>query len=515
MQPFCGLQCEQFPPTGKGPSDGSRRLFVMAATPSRYYEFIGGPTHDALFQQYTTAPAFIELPGDLDYSELHFFRKANARASSFCWLTGPGIYSGSFSFGSQGAGDSIIFDYRLVPYLAQAAPLGIIATEFHWFVLFKDRLQVVSQLTEALAWEYVFQSRHIYGDMRGMVSDPASGRIWLYSDYMVNEVVVSGEDHDVWRCYLDRGQFDAALQHCRDLAQREKVLTAQADHFFAEGQSELAASVYAKTKRAFEEIALKFINLGEKDALKRYLSDKLDNMRASDRAQLTMACAWLCEMYLDKLNAVKESGGDDDYGHQLDEFKHFLQDNVSNLDAPTTYQLILHHGRMDLMLYYAELNGDHDRVVTHHVQRREWEKALECLSKAGDADLFYKHSPTLMQHVPVGTVDAWIEASRGGAHFDPRKLMPALARYDISSNPPGNSANQAVRFLSHCARNLRTRDSVLLNYLAALYCRAEDDAAILAFLSEQVSSFVSSTPAPCALGSMHSPSSRASRVLLI
>ena len=29
----------------------------------RYYEFIGGPTHDALFQQYTTAPAFIELPG--------------------------------------------------------------------------------------------------------------------------------------------------------------------------------------------------------------------------------------------------------------------------------------------------------------------------------------------------------------------------------------------------------------------------------------------------------------------
>jgi hypothetical protein len=487
----------------------------MAATPSRYYEFIGGPTHDALFQQYTTAPAFIELPGDLDYSELHFFRKANARASSFCWLTGPGIYSGSFSFGSQGAGDSIIFDYRLVPYLAQAAPLGIIATEFHWFVLFKDRLQVVSQLTEALAWEYVFQSRHIYGDMRGMVSDPASGRIWLYSDYMVNEVVVSGEDHDVWRCYLDRGQFDAALQHCRDLAQREKVLTAQADHFFAEGQSELAASVYAKTKRAFEEIALKFINLGEKDALKRYLSDKLDNMRASDRAQLTMACAWLCEMYLDKLNAVKESGGDDDYGHQLDEFKHFLQDNVSNLDAPTTYQLILHHGRMDLMLYYAELNGDHDRVVTHHVQRREWEKALECLSKAGDADLFYKHSPTLMQHVPVGTVDAWIEASRGGAHFDPRKLMPALARYDISSNPPGNSANQAVRFLSHCARNLRTRDSVLLNYLAALYCRAEDDAAILAFLSEQVSSFVSSTPAPCALGSMHSPSSRASRVLLI
>jgi hypothetical protein len=28
-----------------------------------------------------------------------------------------------------------------------------------------------------------------------------------------------------------------------------------------------------------------------------------------------------------------------------------------------------------------------------------------------------------------------------------------------------------VRFLSHCARNLRTDDPVLLNYLATLYCK--------------------------------------------
>ena len=35
----------------------------MCVCVCRYYEFIGGPTHDALFQQYTTAPAFIELPG--------------------------------------------------------------------------------------------------------------------------------------------------------------------------------------------------------------------------------------------------------------------------------------------------------------------------------------------------------------------------------------------------------------------------------------------------------------------
>jgi hypothetical protein len=121
------------------------------------------------------------------------------------------------------------------------------------------------------------------------------------------------------------------------------VLTSQADHYYAEGQWALAATIYAKTRRSFEEVTLRFINLGEKDALKRYLSDKLDNTRSSDRAQLTMICTWLCEMYLDKLNSVRAgsaaaAGGgpsssapgggatsDGSYGHLLDEFKHFLQ----------------------------------------------------------------------------------------------------------------------------------------------------------------------------------------------
>jgi hypothetical protein len=169
-QPICGLECELFPASGKAGSE--RRYLIMAATPTRYYEFIGGPTYDALFAHYVAAsaggsPCFIELPGDIDYSTLHFFRKPHARATSFVWLTGPGIYSASLSFGSQNAGDSIIYDYKLIPYAcpppaahqagsaaragggsaglsagASACAIGLLSTEFHWLVLFPDRLQV-------------------------------------------------------------------------------------------------------------------------------------------------------------------------------------------------------------------------------------------------------------------------------------------------------------------------------------------------------------------------------------
>eukprot|EP00960_Hanusia_phi_P078119 768783-Hanusia_phi.AAC.2 len=486
-QPICGLQCEIFPPSAKSVSESTRRYFVMAATPTRYYEFIGGPTFDALFAQYTTAPAFIELPGDLDYSELHFFRKGNGRATSFVWLTGPGLYSGSFSFGSQNVGDSIIFDYKLIPYSNKvpSPPIGILCSEFHWFVLFGDRLQIINQLTQELAWEYQFTSRQIYGDMKGMVQDAASGRVWVYADYMVNEVIISGEDQNIWRCYLQKGQYDTALQYCQNLEQREKVLTAQGDHYFNKRQWELAASIYAKTRRSFEEICLRFINLEEKDALKRYLSDKLDHMKSTDKAQLTMICTWLCEKYLDKLNTVKEQGSAEEYGLQLDEFRHFLQDNVANLDPVTTYQLILNHGRLDVMLYYAELNGDHERVISHYMQRREWTKALEALSKSNDASLYYLHSPSLMQHAPVGTTNAWINATRSDPHFlDPHRLIPALMRYDAKNNPPGHRANQGLRFLQHCVRNLKVSDPTVVNYLVSLLAQEEDESAMLSFLTE-------------------------------
>ena len=42
------------------------------------------------------------------------------------------------------------------------------------------------------------------------------------------------------------------------------------------------------------------------------------------------------------------------------------------------------------MLYYAELNSDHERLVSHHIQRREWTKALDVLAKTSDPELFYR-----------------------------------------------------------------------------------------------------------------------------
>lgn len=111
--PICCIQIESV--HIKSGSGESARLFVMAASPSRYYQFIGGPTLDALFAAHgRAAPQFIELPGNLSYTQLLFNRPPGGRAQSFVWLTAPGIYCGSFAFGSSN--ESAIIDFKLLSH---------------------------------------------------------------------------------------------------------------------------------------------------------------------------------------------------------------------------------------------------------------------------------------------------------------------------------------------------------------------------------------------------------------
>ena len=52
----------------------------------------------------------------------------------------------------------------------------------------------------------------------------------------------------------------------------------------------------------FEDIALKFIQLEDVDALQEFLNAKLQALGHDDRAQKTMVASWLTELYLDKIN---------------------------------------------------------------------------------------------------------------------------------------------------------------------------------------------------------------------
>ncbi|KAJ3071653.1 hypothetical protein HK102_006394 [Quaeritorhiza haematococci] len=232
-----------------------------------------------------------------------------------------------------------------------------------------------------------------------------------------------------------------------------------------------------------------------------------------DITQVTLLCTWLVEIYINKLNELRDEvesatkslkaalsssePGEDDVNELTsrqrrmqeeesiakDEFRQFLKTYKDRLDHATTLNLIASHGRTDELLYFAELIGDYERVITHWLQERKWAKAIEVLGRQENLDLYYKFSPILVEHVPQDTVNAWIKQP----HLNPRNLIPALLKYEMRSGGP-DGQNQAIRYLQYVIQKLGNVDPSIHNYLLSLYvknARYDDEAGLLSFLNAE------------------------------
>ena len=123
------------------------------------------------------------------------------------------------------------------------------------------------------------------------------------------------------------------------------------------------------------------------------------------------------------------------------------------LNKETTYSLIASHGRIDDMLYFAQIVGacclfaccccclcflvfvsksclrlssavvwrfafvficcllcvgEYNRVISYYIQNSDYQKALQVMKQQTDPTVFYDYSATLMAAVPYETVNTWI-----------------------------------------------------------------------------------------------------------
>ncbi|KAI1305565.1 hypothetical protein EDD11_004922 [Mortierella claussenii] len=515
--PITGLRMEQFPAT-------LRKYVVVAVTPTRIYQFIGSVTpnnssgmiggseekalFENLFSRYQVNPVFSELPGDLPYSELHFFSpfqdlNYQGVAKTFAWLTGPGIYHGNLVFGSQNVGESVIDAPQLLPYPAtrleadattavSEIPIAIALTEFHFILLYKERVRAVNQLNDQIVFDELIPLR-AREEVLGMSVDTTKNTFWIYTGSSLFELVISKEDRDVWTLYLEKKQYDMALQYTKNPAQRDRVLTLQANYNFSQGRYMLSAKYYAQSRVPFEEVALKFVERDERDALRSYLLAKVDKLKKGDITQKTIICTWQVELYLSKMNQLEDqaasSAAESDMQNLQaeqsvleDDFKGFLETNKMYLDKKTTYKLLASHGRTEQLLFYAILIGDYERVISHWIQEKNYKNALEILSKQESLDTYYRFSPVLMENAPYETVSAWMRQP----NLNPRNLIPALLKYDHKSLEPG-AQNQAIRYLSYVVTSLENTDPAIHNFLLTLYATqpTRDESQLLMFLATE------------------------------
>jgi len=184
-------------------------------------------------------------------------------------------------------------------------PRSLSVSEFHFLLLIKDKVKVVNrisqQVVEELKFDHVLES--ISKGIIGLCTDATAGLFFAYDENSIFQVSVQDEARDMWRVHLDMKEYAIALANCRNSYQRDQVYIVQADAAFSVKDFYRAASFYAKINfiLSFEEISLKFINIGEQDALRTFLLHRLDNLSKDDKCQITMISTWVTELYLDKV----------------------------------------------------------------------------------------------------------------------------------------------------------------------------------------------------------------------
>ncbi|KAL6975784.1 Vacuolar protein sorting-associated protein 18 like protein [Sarracenia purpurea var. burkii] len=474
------------------------RYYVMAVTPTRLYSFTGIGSLDTVFASYVDRPVrFMELPGEIPNSELHFFIKQR-RAVHFAWLSGAGIYHGGLYLAAQHSStdgdENFVENKGLLDYakLAEGAdtvkPSSLAVSEFHFLLLLGNKVKVVNRISEQIIEELQFDQipESMSRGIIGLCSDASAGLFYAYDQNSIFQVSVNDEGRDMWKVYLDLKEYAAALANCRDPFQRDQVYLAQAEAAFSVKDFLRAASFYAKINYvlSFEEITLKFISINEPDALRTFLLRKLDNLAKDDKCQITMISTWATELYLDKINRLlleddtALENRSSDYHLIIKEFRAFLGDCKDVLDEATTMKLLESYGRVDELVYFASLKKQYEIVVHHYIQQGEAKKALEVLQKPDvPIDLQYKFAPDLIMLDAYETVESWMITK----NLNPRKLIPAMMRY--SSEPHArNETHEVIKYLEYCAHRLQNEDPGVHNLLLSLYAKQEDDSALLRFL---------------------------------
>ncbi|KAF8167767.1 DigA protein [Crassisporium funariophilum] len=508
--PITGIKFDYFPP-----SDPKTAL-VLVTTPTRIYQFAGpidkksddsGRVFTVLFASYReTAPKILELPGNLQHSELQFYTPNPDQALSLpkrmAWMTGPGIYHGFLNVETDS--EDHIDGAALLPYPntigsdVPEIPISLSLTEFHFILLYKDRIVGICNLDDKMTYEETLPIK-ANETVLGLAADPVRRTYWVYTNQSLFELVVGNEDRDVWKIYLEKAQFDVALRYSKTARQRDQILLAQANTLFSAGQYFPAAQCYAHCSATFEEVALKFLDVGERDSLRSYLISRLERTRKTDITQRMVLATWLIEFYLSKCNELDDIVASESVSHDVDnlqaertivegDLRQFFETYRNNLNKETVYELIQGHGRTDMYLYYATTIGDFERVIEHWILEEEWLKAIEIISRQSDLELYYRFGPVLMHQVPKETVDSWLRQTS----LDTLRLIPSLLQLQHSVRDP-LSPNHAIRYLNHVIFEQNNTSPTIHNLLITFYVSptssrsytpsTDDDGPLLRFLS--------------------------------
>ena len=385
--------------------------YIIAVTKDRLYQFKGPGLQNfkQIFYRYENNPALMNesckhFPqGNIPFKvEFDISYKNESRSigeqkskkmdifSQFGWRTFSGYCFGEFFHENSDKSSGLPLDlkkFTVIPFQkitdkgkkeVNLSPISVVHTLNHVFILYKDCLTVVSKLTSNIVHtEYFDEDKYEESDL--MLFNEFSqdkGAILLSSKNGLKKILLKKENDDIWKDYLDIGDFDKAKTYCPKELQK-KINKIDAEKEFKKNMI-IAANKYAVSDEKMEIVCLKIIKEGDLLALQNYLQfykfevfkeEEGNQIEKEQILPLNLIVTWLIELFLNDPNST------------MRDFKDLIKAYKKNLNSNLIYQLLLTYGKMKEYEEYSITLGDYKRVVVHRINQGQENEALEFISE--------------------------------------------------------------------------------------------------------------------------------------
>lgn len=277
---------------------------------------------------------------------------------------------------------------------------------------------------------------------------------------------------------MDKREFELAEKYSRDNpAHYDIVLSKVGDDFYERKMYMDAARVYAKTKKSFEEVTLKFMQVDENLPLIHYLKSRLNDLNGTtEKTQITMIVVWLVELYLTEMN--RSSLTSLERQKEFDDFlMHSHVQTCLKDNRKVIYDIIASHGDNYNLTSLTTMNEDYEDVINHYIQQSEYKDALDTLKIQNRADLIYQFAPIVMEELPKETIQMLMERGKG---LNAVKLLPTLLCLKTDKH-----RSEVVKYLEFVIHSLGVQDQSIHNYLIQLYAKYKDSDKLMSYFETQ------------------------------
>ncbi|OZC11254.1 hypothetical protein X798_01670 [Onchocerca flexuosa] len=394
----------------------------------------------------------------------------NEQPITFCWVGADGYTLGRIDLTVSEPYDMIVEEAHVQHQLMDGRynyPLDVALTEYHVLLLYSNHIEAVSLLNQKLMFDDIIGTDS--GQVKGMCRDAVSEMVWVYTDITVWKYRPNEEFRDIWQIYLERGEYDKARTITNKLsnpAPHQLVVKKEAEKYIEEKNFTAAAEVLLESTDPFEVILLKFLSAKEdrRSGLKRFLELKLKSLsNAEDKIRRDILVLWLLEVQLTEFAELRRNGrrmqleGTDlaseqtTFEQQIKNMRQQIEQFLTHstvlaaveVNRDAVYRLITSHAHFDIQLYLAQKLKDYATIVNVYLLQSDYEKVLEIIRKQNILELYYKHSPMLIEKIPTELIAAWIDE---GKALVSDRLLPALYRcQDVSKT---KMVTAALKYLS-------------------------------------------------------------------